>query len=186
MLSLGRTYHNYMKPQVKEIQMTEAVLETETAERQVGLRLSQAYFGFAMGLALVFGFVCSPHMFAYDISMVRVLVLMAGGMGTLWLMSQRARSARWIGAATALLFAGLAAIDHAAFGALDTLAIYIGQPITTAIMYAEYAGAVAPWEQYKLRPEELKEAQAQESAPEDSQAAQAQQETPAVTQESNK
>lgn len=143
MLSLGRTYHNYMKPQVKEIQMTEAVLETETAERQVGLRLSQAYFGFAMGLALVFGFVCSPHMFAYDISMVRVLVLMAGGMVTLWLMSQRARSARWIGAATALLFAGLAAIDHAAFGALDTLAIYIGQPITTAIMYAEYAGAVA-------------------------------------------
>ena len=123
--------------------MTEAVLETETAERQVGLRLSQAYFGFAMGLALVFGFVCSPHMFAYDISMVRVLVLMAGGMVTLWLMSQRARSARWIGAATALLFAGLAAIDHAAFGALDTLAIYIGQPITTAIMYAEYAGAVA-------------------------------------------
>ena len=143
MLPLGRTYHNYMKPQVKEIQMTEAVLETETAERQVGLRLSQAYFGFAMGLALVFGFVCSPHMFAYDISMVRVLVLMAGGMVTLWLMSQRARSARWIGAATALLFAGLAAIDHAAFGALDTLAIYIGQPITTAIMYAKYTGAVA-------------------------------------------
>ncbi len=53
-------------------------------------------------------------------------------------------------------------------------------------IYNKYAGAVAPWEQYKLRPEELKEAQAQESAPEDSQAAQAQQETPAVTQESNK
>ena len=105
--------------------MNEAVLESETVESLVGMRLCQAYFGFAMGLALVFGFVCSPHMFDYDISMVRVLLLMAGGTVTMWLISQRARSARWVGAVTALLFAGLSAIDHAAFGALDTLAIYI-------------------------------------------------------------
>ena len=38
----------------------------------IGLRLCQAYFGFSMALALVFGFFCGPYMFEYDISMVRV------------------------------------------------------------------------------------------------------------------
>ena len=109
----------------------------------IGLRVCQAYFGFGMLLALVFGFLCAPSMFEYDISMVRVLLLMAGGSATLWLMSQRARSARAVGAVTALVCAALAFVDHAAFGALDTLASYIGQPATTAIMIVEYAGAVA-------------------------------------------
>ena len=108
----------------------------------IGLRLCQAYFGFAMLLALVFGFLCSPHLFDIDISMLRVLLLMAGGTVTLWLISQRARSARVVGALTALVTTAIAAIDHAAFGSLDTLAIYIGQPAATAIMIAEYAGAV--------------------------------------------
>ena len=75
-----------------------------------------------MLLTLVFGFLCSPSMFEYDISLVRVLVLMAGGTVTMWLMSQHARSARFVGAATALVFAGLSIIDHAAFGAFDTWA----------------------------------------------------------------
>lgn len=116
---------------------------SDTAPLPMGLRLCRAYFGFAMGLSLVFGFLCSPHMFDYDISMVRVLLLMAGGTVTMWLMSQRARSARAVGAVTAFAGAALAVVDHAAFGALDTLAGYIGQPVTTALMVLEYAGAVA-------------------------------------------
>ena len=109
----------------------------------LGLRLCQAYFALAMILALVFGFLCPPRLFEYDISMVRVLLLMAGGSATLWLMSQRANSARTVGAITALVFAGLSAVDHAAFGAYDILAGYIGQFATTAIMVIEYVGAVA-------------------------------------------
>ena len=108
-----------------------------------GVRLCQMYFACTMLLALIFGFLCSPHMFEYDISMARVLVLMAGGTVTMWLISQHARSARFVGAATALSYAALALVDHAAFGALDTLARYIGQPATTAIAILEYAGAVA-------------------------------------------
>ena len=123
--------------------MTEPHNLPETADFPIGLRLCQVYFCFTMLLALVFGFLCSPHMFDYDISMVRVLLLMAGGTVTMWLMSQRARSARAVGAITAFVGAALALVDHAAFGALDTLAAYIGQPATTAIMVAEYAGAVA-------------------------------------------
>ena len=96
-----------------------------------------------MLLALVFGFVCAPSQFDYDISMIRVLLLMAGGSVTLWLMSQRANSARAVGAFTALACALLSAIDHAAFGAYDTLAGYIGQFATTAIMVLEYVGAIA-------------------------------------------
>ena len=109
----------------------------------LGLRLSQIYFGFSMALALVFGFLCAPHMFDYDISMVRVLLLMAGGTVTLWLMRQRARSSRAVGVITALACAALSAVDHAAFGAHETLSSYIGQPLTIAIMVAEYAGAIA-------------------------------------------
>ena len=116
---------------------------SETASLPVGIRLCQAYFGFAMALTLVFGFLCSPHMFEYDISMVRVLLLMAGGTVTMWLMSQRARSARVVGAITAFLGATLAMVDHAAFGAMDELAMYIGQAGTMVIAAMEYAGAVA-------------------------------------------
>ena len=109
----------------------------------LGLRLCQAYFALAMLLALVFGFLCAPSQFDYDISMIRVLLLMAGGAVTLWLMSQRANSARAVGSATALACALLSAIDHAAFGAYDTLAGYIGQTATTGVMVAEYVGAIA-------------------------------------------
>ena len=115
----------------------------DTRSFPLGVRLCQAYFAFAMLLALVFGFLCSPHMFEYDISMVRVLALMAGGTVTMWLLSRRARSARVVGALTALVTAGLSAVDHAAFGALDTLAAYVGQPAVSAIMAVEYAGAIA-------------------------------------------
>ena len=108
----------------------------------MGLKLCQAYFALAMLVALVFGFLCAPSQFDYDISMIRVLLLMAGGSVTLWLMSQRANSARAVGAITALACALLSAVDHAAFGAYDTLAGYIGQTATTIIMVVEYAGAV--------------------------------------------
>ena len=96
-----------------------------------------------MALALVFAFICDREVFAYDISMVRVLVLMAGGATTLWLMSRRANSSRIVGALTAIVYAVLAVIDHAAFGALDTLSSYVGQPATAAVMVLEYAGAAA-------------------------------------------
>ena len=109
----------------------------------LGLHVCEAYFALAMALALVFGFLCDRELFAYDISMVRVLLLMAGGSCTLWLMSQRARSARFVGAATALACAGLSIADHAAFGAFETLRGYLGSGPTTAIMALEYGGAVA-------------------------------------------
>ena len=109
----------------------------------LGFRLCEAYFVIAMAIALVFGFLCGPAMFEYDISMVRVLLLMAGGTVTMWLMSQRARSARLVGTLTALVCAGLSAIDHASFGAYETLGSYVGPTVTTAFMVVEYAGAMA-------------------------------------------
>ena len=108
----------------------------------IGFRLCQGYFAFAMFIALVFGFICDCKVFEYDISMLRVLLLMAGGTSTLWLMSQRARSARALGTATALACAGLSIVDHAAFGAYETLSLLVGPAITTALMLVEYAGAV--------------------------------------------
>ncbi|MBQ9002751.1 MAG: hypothetical protein IJ087_12950 [Eggerthellaceae bacterium] len=116
---------------------------TEMERLPIGLSLCQAYFVFAMLLALVFGFLCSPHMFDYDVSMVRVLLLMMGGTVTLWLVSRRMRAARAVGAATALACAGLSIVDHAAFGAYETLSGYVGQPVVTALMFLECAGAVA-------------------------------------------
>ena len=109
----------------------------------LGLKLCYAYFGLAMTLALIFGFLCSPFQFDYDISMVRVLMLMAGGSITLWLMSQRARSARAVGAVTALTCAALSMVDHSFYGAYETLQGYIGQSATTVIMTTEYIGAIA-------------------------------------------
>lgn len=115
---------------------------SDRASAELGLHLCEAYFALSMLVALVFGFLCAPHMFEYDISMVRVLLLMAGGTVTMWLISQRARSARAVGAVTALGFAALSIIDHAAFGAFETLSSYIGNAPTAAIMAIEQAGAL--------------------------------------------
>ena len=122
--------------------MAYAIAAKRSRTTSIGLHLCQAYFVLAMSLALVFGFICAPALFEYDISMVRVLLLMAGGTCTLWLISQKANSARWVGAITAVACASLSAVDHAAFGAYDTLSTYIGQFATTAFMVAEYVGAV--------------------------------------------
>ena len=107
-----------------------------------GLRLCKVYFVLAMVLALVFAFVCDREMFDYDISMVRVLLLMAGGTCTLWLMSQHAQSARVLGICTALGCAALSIVDHAVFGAYQTLGTYIGVPVTNTIVMLEYLGAI--------------------------------------------
>ena len=115
----------------------------QKAKLGLGLRLCQAYYGLAMGMVLVFGFLCSPFQFDYDISMVRVLTLMAGGSITLWLMSQRARSARAVGAVTSIVCAALSVVDHSFFGAYGTLGTYIGHPATTVLMVGECASAVA-------------------------------------------
>ena len=95
-----------------------------------------------MFMALVFGFLCDREMFDYDVSMIRVLVLMAGGSVTLWLISQRARSARIAGIVTSLLFVGLSVLDHAAFDAFGTLSSYIGDVALRAILVVEYVGGI--------------------------------------------
>ena len=106
-------------------------------------RLCEAYFVFIVAELLVFGFLCPPALFEYDLSMIRVLVLMAGSAVTLWLMSRRAQSARPVGAVTALAGVALTVVDHAAFGAYETLASYIGHVSANVIVVFECAIAVA-------------------------------------------
>ena len=109
----------------------------------IGLRLCEIYFALVMVLYLVFGAICPRDMFTYDISLLRILILMAGGAATLWLMSRRARSARVVGPITALVCAALSGVDHAAFGAYGELETYIGHIATIALMAVEYLGAIA-------------------------------------------
>ncbi len=110
---------------------------------ELGVHLCELYFALAMGITLAFAFFCNRETFDYDISMLRVLVMMAGGTCTMWLISQRANSARALGAATALTCAVLSMIDHSVFGAFETIRGYIGAAATNAIVFIEYAGALA-------------------------------------------
>ena len=113
----------------------------------VGLRLCQVFFALAVVELLLFGALCPPALFDYDLSMIRVLVIMAGSSVTLWLMSRRARSARIVGATTAIAGVALTALDHTVFGAYETLAQFIGNPSTTTIVTVEcvIASAVAAY-----------------------------------------
>ena len=108
-----------------------------------GVHLCEAYFILAMALACIFGIICDREIFNYDISLMRILLLMAGGTSTVWLITQRARSSRWLGAITALVCATLSIVDHAAFDAYATLSLFISPTGATLIAIAEYAGAVA-------------------------------------------
>ena len=122
--------------------MIAATKKAKADRMPLGLRLCRAYFAFAMLLALAFAFICDRELFVYDISLVRVLLLMAGGASTVWLMSQRANSSRFVGAATALGCAALSIVDHAAFGAYEELLRYVGPGVTNTVAILEYAGAV--------------------------------------------
>ena len=108
-----------------------------------GLRLCQVYFAAAMTAALVFGVLCPPAAFEYDISMLRVLVLMAGGTVEMWLLSRHSSYARPVGIGISLTLLALALIDTSFFGAVDTSAEYIGYIPSIAIMVLECAGAAA-------------------------------------------
>ncbi|MBP3885645.1 MAG: putative ABC transporter permease [Olsenella sp.] len=107
----------------------------------VGLRLCQAYIFLMMGLALVFAFVCDREQFDYDLSLARVLVLMAGGTVALWLMSCRARSSRVVGVLTVAFCTACAACDHFANGAFSAMATRVGGGPATLFVAFEYAGA---------------------------------------------
>lgn len=123
--------------------MTSDCAQKPVSGSELGIHLCEAYFGLAMLLALAFAFVCNRETFAYDISMLRILILMAGGACTVWLISQRARSARGIGAITALVCAGLSMIDYAAFDAYAHIQVYVGSAVTNILIVLEYGGAVA-------------------------------------------
>ena len=96
-----------------------------------------------MLIALVFAVICDRDTFDYDISMLRILLLMAGGSASVWLMERHRRSARIIGPITAIVCALMSAVDHAAFGAYETLAGYVGHGVTTTLMVLEWVGAIA-------------------------------------------
>ncbi|MBQ9059343.1 MAG: putative ABC transporter permease [Atopobiaceae bacterium] len=112
-------------------------------ERSLALTLCAAYFVLAQLLALVLAFISDRELFDYDISMIRVLILMAGGTTTLWLMSVRAHSARWLGALTVLSFLFLSFVDHAVYGAFEILAGYIGPAAVNVFVVLEYVGGAA-------------------------------------------
>ena len=108
----------------------------------VGVRICQAYYCLLMATALLFGAACPPAAFEYDISLLRVLVLMIGGTVTMWLLSRRAVYARYVGASTALLFIALTLIDMFFCGARSAIAERFGEPISFVLIAIESIGSL--------------------------------------------
>ena len=122
-----------------------------------GLRICQGYFGAMMAIALIFGALCPPAAFEYDISMLKVLVLMAGGTVTLWLISRRSTYARPVGIAVSLTLVALTLADAVFCGALDVASDHIGQPAAIVIGVLECLGGLftAGWLALSARAKEI-------------------------------
>ena len=108
----------------------------------IGFRFCQSYFIILMATALAFGAACPPARFEYDISLLRVLVLMVGGTVTLWLMSRGGKNARPVGAITAFAFIALTTIDMFFYGAQQEIADRFGHLLAVVLYVLEVVGSV--------------------------------------------
>ena len=114
----------------------------DKTSRSIGFRICQSYFIILMALALAFGAACPPARFDYDISLLRVLVLMVGGTVTLWLMSRSGKNARPVGAVTAGIFIVLTSIDMFCYGAQQEIAGRFGWALSVVLYAFELIGSL--------------------------------------------
>ncbi len=101
----------------------------------------EGYFTLYLLMASLYAAICPPAAFAYDLSLLRVVLGSAGAACSLWLLAKRRRDARWVVPATATLSLLLCAIDALGFGTLQSSAKIVGMPIAFGIMLAELLGS---------------------------------------------
>jgi hypothetical protein len=106
-----------------------------------GLLACKCYF--ALYLAASFGYaaLCPPAEFAYDLSLLRAVLIAASSSVALWLLHGRRAVARWWSLGTVIICVLLSAADLMGLGAIADAAKIVSLPVASFVTALEYFGA---------------------------------------------
>lgn len=96
------------------------------------IRVIEAYFALVMCAVLGYAVVSKPADFTYDVSMLRVLVVMAAAARSVWLIEKRADTTRRFVVASMLVVIVLSALDTAFGGEFEKIAEVLSLPVVVA------------------------------------------------------
>lgn len=112
----------------------EYALTNEQARPKFGpvIRVIEAYFALVMVAVLGYAVVSKPADFTYDISMLRVLVVMAAAARSVWLIEKRADSTRRFVVVSMVVVIVLSALDVVFGGEFEKIAEVLSMPVVVA------------------------------------------------------
>lgn len=96
------------------------------------IRIVEAYFALVMVAVLGYGLVTKPADFTYDISMLRVIVVMAAAARSIWLIEKRADTTRPFIVISMSVVIVLSAIDVVYGGEFEKIAAVLSMPVVVA------------------------------------------------------
>lgn len=107
----------------------------------LSLLIIEGYFVVYLLFSFGYAALCPPDEFAYDLSLVRAMVIAAASAITLWQLHERRRRARYFALVTVALCVLLSAIDFLGLGAITDVASIVGLPIAVSATAIEFFGA---------------------------------------------
>ena len=116
----------------------------ETPKKKFGpiIRIIEVYFALVMAAVLGYAVVSKPADFTYDISMLRVIVVMATAAGSIWLIEKRADSTRPFVIASMSVVIVLSALDTMFGGEFEKIAAVLSLPVVIAGGVLYFGGSI--------------------------------------------
>ena len=127
--------------QIRVAQKSSGSWRERASQLPKGLLICEGYFALYLLSAFVYAALCPPADFAYDLSLLRAVVVAASSACSLWLLHERRRGARYMGLVNVALCVILCAVDTLGLGALVDAARIVGLPVASFMATAELFGA---------------------------------------------
>ena len=107
------------------------------------VRATEVYFALVIATILGYAFLMKPNDFAYDITLVRIIVVMAAAVRSLWLIERRANTTRRFVVVSMLIVIALSVIDIVFGGEYGRIAEVVTMPVLIAGGVAYFGGSAA-------------------------------------------
>ncbi len=106
-----------------------------------GIMICKGYFALYLLASFAYAALCPPSSFAYDLSLLRAVLVAASSAVALWLLHERRRVARWWSLGTVALCVALSAADLLGLGAIADAAQIVSLPVAVSVTAIEWFGA---------------------------------------------
>ena len=107
------------------------------------VRATEVYFALVVVTILGYAFLMKPNDFAYDITLVRIIVVMAAAVRSIWLIERRADTARQFIVGSMLVVIALSVVDIFLGGEYGRIASVVTMPVLIAGGVAYFGGSAA-------------------------------------------